>query len=502
MGNLSNLYVSQSFQSLIHLGTNGVATPSLTTLQDGLGNSIGIEVNTAGDLFLSGSLTASLQQGYVWVGNASGKTTTVSTSSFGGGGTINTGSLVTTASFNSYTASTNIRLNNLESTSASVNVSITNLNASSASQQVSINSLNAATSSYVTSAITASSLVTASVSGTTMTFTKGNGTTFNVTLPTGSGGGTIDTASFATTGSNTFRGTQTIQTGNLVMGNGFTISAASGDITNLSAGNTIQFITEPPAGPGGTNDIKFINRVTGSSIIFENTQGGSGNRIDLIAGEIRLLTQAASGSNGNITIGNNVTRINAENTPILAAAVTASALLVNGNLTASLQQGYVWVGNASGVSRTVATSSFAGATFPFTGNAVITGSLAISTSADTSLRANNGTLSQYFGNTFGGNIGIFNLSNATEIGLALDGAAWGSNWSNGPLIYVNNTPGDTYDGVFGFQNKANYTDGRITALKRLDVSGSVNIQNTLTASLQQGYVWVGHWFSFNIRFSN
>jgi hypothetical protein len=33
--------------------------------------------------------------------------------------------------------------------------------------------------------------------------------------------------------------------------------------------------------------------------------------------------------------------------------------------------------------------------------------------------------------------------------------------------------------VFGFQDKANYTDGRITALKTLDVTGSVNITDVL-----------------------
>jgi hypothetical protein len=93
------------------------------------------------------------------------------------------GDFVTTSSFNSYTQSNDERVSSLE----------------------------AATASYVTSAITASSLVTASVSGTTMTFTKGDASTLDVTLPTGSGGGgTIDTGSFATTGSNTFRGDQTI----------------------------------------------------------------------------------------------------------------------------------------------------------------------------------------------------------------------------------------------------------------------------------------------------
>ena len=68
MGSLSNLYISQSYQSLIHIGTNNTASATLVGLQDGLGNNIGVAVNTAGDLFLSGSLTASLQQGYAWVG--------------------------------------------------------------------------------------------------------------------------------------------------------------------------------------------------------------------------------------------------------------------------------------------------------------------------------------------------------------------------------------------------------------------------------------------------
>jgi hypothetical protein len=86
MGNLSNLYISSSFQSLLHLGNDSVITSSLVGIQDGFGNSVGIAVNSAGDLSLSGSFTSSLQQGYVWVGNSNGKTTTVPTSSFGGGG--------------------------------------------------------------------------------------------------------------------------------------------------------------------------------------------------------------------------------------------------------------------------------------------------------------------------------------------------------------------------------------------------------------------------------
>ena len=87
MGSLSNLYISQSYQSLIHLETNNTASATLIGLQDGLGNSIGVSVNTGGNLYLSGSLSASLQQGYAWVGDSNNRNALVPTSSFGGGST-------------------------------------------------------------------------------------------------------------------------------------------------------------------------------------------------------------------------------------------------------------------------------------------------------------------------------------------------------------------------------------------------------------------------------
>lgn len=169
MGNLSNLYISQSFQSLIHLGTNNTASATLIGLEDGYGNPIGVSVNTAGDLSLSGSFTASLQNGYVWVGNSSGKTTTVPTSSFGGGGSVPAGTI-------------------------SGSAQITALG-------------------FVSSSVTASSLITASASATanTITFTKGDNSTFNVTLNISSSvTASFATGSFAITGSNTFRGVQFI----------------------------------------------------------------------------------------------------------------------------------------------------------------------------------------------------------------------------------------------------------------------------------------------------
>jgi hypothetical protein len=114
-------------------------------------------------LNLTGTLTASLQQGYAWVGNGSNISTLVATSSFGGAlptGTISGSAQITALGF-------------------------------------------------VSSSVTASSLVTASFSGNTLTFTKGNGTTFGVVIPDVSGS-TINTGSFITTGSAS-TGSQTVK---------------------------------------------------------------------------------------------------------------------------------------------------------------------------------------------------------------------------------------------------------------------------------------------------
>ena len=129
------------------------------------------DTEITGAVNITATLTASLQQGYVWVGDSTGKTVAVATSSFSGGGTINTGSLVTTASFNAYTQSTN-------DFTASISTSVGLLQTFSGSEYK-------ADSSSFSSRINAI---------------------------TGSGG-TINTSSFATTGSNTFVGDQYVSNG-------------------------------------------------------------------------------------------------------------------------------------------------------------------------------------------------------------------------------------------------------------------------------------------------
>ncbi|CAB4215589.1 hypothetical protein UFOVP1475_31 [uncultured Caudovirales phage] len=164
MGSLSNQYISQSFVSLIHLGSDTTITSSFTTLQDGLGNSLGVSVNALGEISASGN---------IYGANITGSSSLISsasialyTASFNNGtrnltftkGDNQTFSVnipdvsgstdyVTTASFNSYTASTNNRLNNIESTTASLNTSVSNLNTFSASALTSISNLNTATAS-------------------------------------------------------------------------------------------------------------------------------------------------------------------------------------------------------------------------------------------------------------------------------------------------------------------------------------------------------------------
>ena len=59
MGSLANLYISQSYQSLIHLGSDITASTTQVELEDGLGNGLGIFVNTLGDVSIDGKLVVS-----------------------------------------------------------------------------------------------------------------------------------------------------------------------------------------------------------------------------------------------------------------------------------------------------------------------------------------------------------------------------------------------------------------------------------------------------------
>lgn len=225
------------------------------------------------------------------------------------GSTLNTGSLTTTASFNAYTQSNDQRVSSLEATSASLLIETQNLELFSASVLTSLSNLNTATQSLFTS--TSLSITTASVSGTTMTFTKGNGTTFNVTLPTGSGGGTIDTGSFATTGSNFFVGVEAInsipgtnvgevyllgRSGSLILGNSVstpTYAALSHLSSSQLNGNT-NIIFKSNSNTGTTI-------ISGSNNIFTNPSNPASGYIKYIGGSNNIYLNNGSGINSEIT---------------------------------------------------------------------------------------------------------------------------------------------------------------------------------------------------------
>ena len=215
-----------------------------------------------------------------------------------------------------FSQSVDSRLDNLESTSASLLIETQNLELFSASALTSLSNLNTATASLFTSASLA--LTTASVTGTTMTFSKGDGTTFNVTLPTGSGGGSIDTGSFATTGSNVFTGDQTlIDNAN----NYFTITDASGSMLLVAKGFTSSSLhlssSISAVGSGSVNLIFKANNNTADTIIsgshnifvnpnaatagFKRYIGGNNNIYNsILAPQISGSMQFSPTMNGNI----------------------------------------------------------------------------------------------------------------------------------------------------------------------------------------------------------
>jgi len=433
MGNLSNLYISQSFPSLAHLGTNAALVPgTMTELQDGIGQSLnisfdGTNISSSGNIFAA-NITASV---------------------------INTGSLVSTASFNSYTSSTNIRLNNLETTSASVNVSISNLNSTTASQAISISNLNAATASYVTETESGSFLLTASFDNGTrnLTFTKGNNTTFNVNIPDVSGS-TFNTGSFATTGSNTFTGdnyfSQSVEIlGSLSMPFGV-ISMGSpkqmGDPFNYNAGIFTPFVNAPSSG--------------GRRLVLQgDVMGSTANRGVTILNGL--------GITGSVVIS-----------PFPGMTPTGGDLDVAGTFTASLQQGYVWVGDSAGRTTTVSTSSF------FT-----------SGSGPTDITALNAfTASQQLLNTTFATTGsnTFRADQTVSASILVTGNVEMNQDVNAGILYpMSGSKSIRIQKQVGI-NRLSWVDQDNDKLLYLDVdSGVFFVSGNFQAGLQNGYAWVG-----------
>jgi hypothetical protein len=235
-----------------------------------------------GDLNITGSLTASLQQGFVYVGNASGITTTVSTSSFGT--TINTGSFATTGS-NAFFGT------NTFSGAVSFTGSAPSILSSSFSGSLITNLTDIYTDvSPVQQIVT---LTSASYAALVIAGTLNPNTLYVVSGSTS----TINTGSFATTGSNNFVGSQTF-TGS-VYGNVVSMSISANTASmDLSLGNYFELTSS--ATPvhisvtnlrGGLSTTLIVSASASSSILFSpNVAQPSGSAYSGSLGSVDVLS--------------------------------------------------------------------------------------------------------------------------------------------------------------------------------------------------------------------
>ena len=259
-------------------------------------------------------------------GDASTFNLTVNT---GSATVVDTGSLVTTSSFNAYTASTN-------TFTGSIQTQVNTLQSATSSYVT-----NAQTGSFVTSAITGSSFISASVALNTITFTEGDGTTLNITVNTGSGGG-----GGMNLGANTFTGSQTI---------------ASSSVYITPTGSTLQYLTESDvkgnlifgninlAQSGSVIVTGSLNILLGVGATTSNDKGGFiGNRNILMTSPVYSSSAAPSASN-NVMIGNfvvsgsgtgintiNTTYLNSTQVSVINTSPNGSTTINNSNINSCL----------------------------------------------------------------------------------------------------------------------------------------------------------------------
>jgi hypothetical protein len=340
MGSLSNLYISQSYQSLAHLGTNNaLSAGTMTLLQDGIGQSLnisfdGTNISSSGNIYAA-NITAS-------VINTGSFATTSSLTNLSASLTVTdnflqaqinaldaSGSAVSVASLNAFTASqlninsgyniftssTNSRLTNIETTTASLNTSISNLNT--------------ATASLFTSASLSLTTASFNTGSRNLTFTKGNGTQFSVNIPdvSGSNGNFVTTSSF-----NAYTASNDQKVNSLVSATGSYATTGSNTFTG----------------------VQTINALTGTPLIV-NHSDATPNQNTFIAFQDSGSAMWAIGNSG---LTDSFVVYNPQTFQIPFTINQDNSVNLYGVFTASLATGYTWVGGAGNISKLVATSSF------------------------------------------------------------------------------------------------------------------------------------------------
>nr|CAB5223310.1 hypothetical protein UFOVP385_27 [uncultured Caudovirales phage] len=329
---------------------------------------------------------------------------------------VDTGSLVTTASFNAYTASTNAEISALEANTASVNTSISNLNTFTQSANISISALNAFTQSQ------------AALNG-----------------------------QFATTGSNTFTGNQVIDRASKLYTNGIYW-------TDVTAGfNNLEIINQG----GGNLDLASLN----------------GGKVRFVSSSVNFLNSPISSSNEISTSAN-----------IYAANLTGSTL-PSGLLSSSVTNFTDYSASVDSRINNITGSSINTGSFATTGSNTFTGNQTISTAGNSQLtliaqpgfqtnvefQSENSNF-QAYGDFRINNNGQFGGSGSIKMLVKDNFMEFAA--SQGFRMGVSNATGNGIEGGFVTINVPSGSE-------QLQLTGSLVVSNTLTASLAEGYVWAG-----------
>ena len=311
------------------------------------------------------------------------------------------------------------------------------------------------------------------------------------------------TGSYAITGSNTFTGQQVIENNPLwILNNNLNLGANTQGSGSAFVGvySTVDVVTDPFNVFSGYNITSNDGDTIGFAISSYNTANGRPSYCWYGPG---------TGYNGDNVV---FQILSGSSTLSLKRDFSATGSFEVQNFTASLQNGHVFVGNSSGKTTTVATSSF-GSTIntgsfattgsnTFTGNQIIDGGNTLYMLYGGISMASNieGSGSQYSGvNIFADTAGY--PSDIYESFQILDA----SNANNGILQLAANSYTPQYGGeiVAWIGAGGNNAAGNNTAIifrtgsalmevyKPTSFAYDVNITGSLTASLQQGYVWVG-----------
>jgi hypothetical protein len=303
------------------------------------------------------------------------------------------------------------------------------------------------------------------------------------------GGGSINTGSFATTGSNTFDGGQTILNGGIDLqsnpqGSGSAYVSVTGRVDTTSDPTNVYSALQLVKPGSGDNLI-------GLAVNSYSAQYGTATPMILADGNNPDGNNTAIGfpSNGQMDVWK-------KSNFKYGVSVTGSTELQS--FTASLQQGYAYVGGANGKTTTVPTSSFAG------GGTINTGSF-ITTGSSTANQAISGALS--LNTTFTTNLPLQAQDNGTNVVPISYGDVFGTYGTEFGYWLGTNFSGVTVSGTgivngtitgtnFGSNFEVNIVNGTITngstytftgpALQTLSVTGSVVANGRIAISAANG----------------